>query len=101
MTGMCPPWRANVSTFERNVSSFGPDVSTFRPNVSSFGGNVSSFRPDVSTLAGQVSVEEGQRGEGREVRPEKRGIAWVRWVARGCGSTGSGQVPSTGSGQAL
>ena len=42
MTGMCPLWQANVS-------SFWPEVSTFRPNASSFGGNVSSFRPNVSS----------------------------------------------------
>ena len=42
MTGMCPPCRADVS-------SFWPNASTSRPNVSSFGGN-------VSTLAGHVST---------------------------------------------
>ncbi len=42
MTGMCPLWRGDVSTFEPNVSSFWPDVSTFRPNVSTSAGEVSS-----------------------------------------------------------
>ena len=58
--GMCQLCRANVSSFW--------------PDVSSLGGDVSSFHPNVSTLAGQVSSEEGERSEGREVRPEKRGI---------------------------
>ena len=54
MTGICPPWWANVSSSGSDVSSFRPDVSTFRPNV--------------STLAEEVSVKEVEKGEGRGAR---------------------------------
>lgn len=72
---------------------------------------------------GEVSVEEGQRGEGREVRvgvggwerlvrPGCQGSAGCAGTDRGAGSpvrqaqgrplaAGSGQVPSTGSGRGL
>ena len=41
MTGMCPLWRADVSSFLPDVSSFRPDVSTFWPKVSTLAGQVS------------------------------------------------------------
>ena len=75
---MCSVGWGHVFSFWANVFSFWPDVFTFRANV--------------FTLAGEVFSEEGerdwegQRGEGREVRPEGDGEG-----TRGSGSAGSGQ----------
>ena len=73
--GMCPLWRADVSSFLPDVSSFRPDVSTLRPNV--------------STLAGQVSLEEGEGAEGRGVRRTLRKAR--RLPSAGSQRTGSGR----------
>ena len=58
------------------------DVFSFLPNVFSFRANAFTFRPNVFTLAGAVFSEEGERSEGREVRPERRGTARVGWVVQ-------------------
>ena len=59
MTGMCPLWQANVSSFEGHASSFWPDVSTFRPNVSTLAGHVSSCRRRA--LVGDRARKEGEK----------------------------------------